>query len=348
MRVRDRADHPRGHAVARSSAAWSARSRRRRRARRAARPPGRACRPRGCRPRCRGGCGAARAPRSSASTRSSCSRRRSGLKPVRDRELGGVVGDREVLVTELGSGARHALDSASRRRTSPSACAGRRAASRAPRRPARPPPTRPHRRRRARGARGSWGLPPAMASVDDAGGGVADAGQLAERAALGAGPRARRGRWSRRTIGGLSERLDLVPGRLAALEQEGDPVQCFQRFHASKVPSGHRETPLTTSRAHGGWDRAPGTLSSTGLPDRRSDASDLHLPARACGRIFGCAARGSRADEAVGGPGVRRLAGARAGAVAARTGSQRPVAPARPSSAGRRGVRARLDAPARS
>ena len=82
------------------------------------------------------------------------------------------------------------------------------------------------------------------------GGGVADAGELAEAALLGSG---------RQLVGveladdlrGVAERLDLVGGRLRPLEQEGDAVECVQRLHGPTVPCGHDRDPEMWCRSSG-------------------------------------------------------------------------------------------------
>ena len=65
---------------------------------------------------------------------------------------------------------------------------------------------------------------------DHPGRGVADARQLPQPPCAGALARARPGRVAD-DVGGLAERLDLVPGVARELEQERDAVQCLERLH---------------------------------------------------------------------------------------------------------------------
>ena len=179
------------------------------------------------------GCAAARAPRS-AGRRVELLAQPVGLEAVRDREPGRVVGHREVLVAELGRGAGHALRPASRRRTSPSACAGRRAARPAPRRPVRPA------RRVVRVE-----LEPLEVAGHLAGERLGDHRPWCRRcpgapAASGPGAvaRARPSSVVATTSVALRNASTLYRGA-AELEQERDPVQCLSGSTPARYPAIH-------------------------------------------------------------------------------------------------------------
>ena len=94
---------------------------------------------------------------------------------------------------------------------------------------------------------------------DDARGRVPDARELAQRAALGPFPELV-GVELPDHVDRAPERLDLVRGGLGPFQQEGDPVQCFERLHASEGTRSPPESPgRREARSHG-----PNALSARG------------------------------------------------------------------------------------